>query len=556
MKLGFLEFTISAAATPANLLASVERGGDYGVMPSLVNESSAAELARALEDFLAEHPRAAVVEDGRVLFDMATAKYALSAEHGRCVLHLWSEERNVVRTVAGIEAKNRTLRLQVKRFGQVKPQLLLLVPDRDQRTPTTRAAARSRYLRTLERVLARSFPDFNVEGVRTAMDLEHSFGPAYARGMLVRGGLAWAAIGVGGEETQSTIDGVLTLGILWLAYCREHGGGKRLFEGLKVVVPRGTSETTRARMAWMNPALAKWEIYELDERRDELVQLDPADQGNLDVRLAHSFDREAALERARVSIERVFGLLPGRASGKIEVMPRSAAEVAFLLHGLEFARVRYGTTANSFARRDEITFGAGANETALTEETEEMFAELVGRLLESRHPGGDMRDPLYRLQPEGWLESVLRRELAEIEPGMVTGCVYSQVPAFAAGDRGMLDLLAVTRSGRLLVLELKADEDLHLPLQGLDYWLRVRRLQGDSVATGGRDSLRRHGYFPGIELAASPPLLHFVAPALRIHPANETVLRYLSPEVEWTLIALDEHWRERRRVVFRKRSGG
>jgi hypothetical protein len=42
---------------------------------------------------------------------------------------------------------------------------------------------------------------------------------------------------------------------------------------------------------------------------------------------------------------------------------------------------------------------------------------------------------------------------------------------------------------------------------------------------------------------------------LRIHPANETVLRYLSPEVEWTLIALDEHWRERRRVVFRKRCG-
>ena len=119
----------------------------------------------------------------------------------------------------------------------------------------------------------------------------------------------------------------------------------------------------------------------------------------------------------------------------------------------------------------------------------------------------------------------------------------------------MLDLLAVDRSGRLLVLELKADEDLHLPLQGLDYWLRVRRLQGDSTQTGGRDSLHRHGYFAGIPLADLPPRLHLVAPSLRIHPANETVLRYLSPEVEWTLIALDEHWRERRSVVFRKHSG-
>jgi hypothetical protein len=411
---------------------------------------------------------------------------------------------------------------------------------------------RSKYLRTLERVIARSFPGFSLEGVSTAVDLEHSFGPAYARGTITRGRTAWAVIGVSGEETQSTIDGVLTLGILWLAHCRERGEGKRLFTGLKVIVPQGASETTRARMAWMNSALAKWELYELDQHSDELTRLDPADQGNLDLHLPYLFDREAAVERARASMERVFALLPKEASGRIEVTPRSAVEVAFVLHGMELARVRYGRTANSYARRDEITFGAGANETVLTAETEELFSELVGRLLESRHSCGDMSNPLYRLSAEGWLESVLRQELTEIEPSIVRECVYSQVPAFAPGDRGMLDLLTVTRSGRLLVLELRADEDLHLPLQGLDYWLRVRRLQGEYAPTGGRDSLQRHGYFPGMKLADAPPLLHFVAPALRIHPANETVLRYLSPRVEWTLIALDEHWRAKRRVVFRR----
>jgi hypothetical protein len=523
-------------------------------MPPLLNQSSATELALVLEAFLAEHPLAAVIEDGRVLFDMGAARYALSAEHGRCVLHLWSDERNLVRTVAGVEAKNNSLRLQVKRFGHAKPQLLQLVPDRDRRTPATRTAARTTYLRMLERVLTRSFADFTVESVRAAMDLEHSFGPAYARGMLVRGGIAWAVIGIGSGESPSTIDGVLTLGILWLDYCRKRGAGRRLIEGLKVIVPQGMSEVTRARMAWMNPALAKWELYELDERSDQLTRLDAPDQGNLEVRLVHAFNRESALQRSRSSIERVFGLLPEQASGNVEVWPRSAAEVAFLLHGLEFARVRYSQAATSFGRQDEITFGAGAHETALTPESEDLLVELVGRLLESRHPGGDMRDPLYRLQPERWLESVLRQELNDIEPGIVREFVYSQVPAFAAGDRGMLDLLTVNRNGRLLVLELKADEDLHLPLQGLDYWIRVRKLQGDSVQTGGRNSLHRHGYFPGTELADLPPLLHFVAPSLRIHPANETVLRYLSPQVEWTLIALDEHWRERRSVVFRKRS--
>jgi len=37
----------------------------------------------------------------------------------------------------------------------------------------------------------------------------------------------------------------------------------------------------------------------------------------------------------------------------------------------------------------------------------------------------------------------------------------------------MIDVLTVTREGRLAVLELKAAEDIHLPLQGIDYWARV-----------------------------------------------------------------------------------
>ncbi len=37
----------------------------------------------------------------------------------------------------------------------------------------------------------------------------------------------------------------------------------------------------------------------------------------------------------------------------------------------------------------------------------------------------------------------------------------------------MIDVLTTTRQGRLAVVELKAEEDIHLPLQGLDYWSRV-----------------------------------------------------------------------------------
>jgi hypothetical protein len=53
-------------------------------------------------------------------------------------------------------------------------------------------------------------------------------------------------------------------------------------------------------------------------------------------------------------------------------------------------------------------------------------------------------------------------------------------------------------------------------------------------------------------LSAEPPLLLLVAPALHIHPATDTLLRYLSPQIEWQLAAVDERWREGVRVVFRK----
>jgi hypothetical protein len=143
---------------------------------------------------------------------------------------------------------------------------------------------------------------------------------------------------------------------------------------------------------------------------------------------------------------------------------------------------------------------------------------------------------------------VLRRDIGEIEPMLRADIVYSQVPAFAAGDRGMLDLLTVTRTGRVAVLELKADDSLHLPLQALDYWSRVRQLQREHA-------FQKHGYFPEMRLSDEAPLLYLVAPALRIHPSTDAILRHLSPEVQWELIGLNEDWRKCRKVILRKRHG-
>ena len=110
-------------------------------------------------------------------------------------------------------------------------------------------------------------------------------------------------------------------------------------------------------------------------------------------------------------------------------------------------------------------------------------------------------------------------------------------------------MLTTTHAGRLAVIELKADEDIHLPLQGLDYWSRVQWHHA-------RDEFPRFGYFPDGKLSSEPPLLFLVAPALHVHPATDTLLRYLSPEIEWEFVGIDERWREGVGVVFRKRPEG
>ncbi len=520
-------------------------------------EQSVEAISVALEGFLAEHPRAVVLEDGKAIFDMREAKYRLATEHGRCTLHLWGEDRNLVRRVSATASRNGTLRLSTHRFGQTKPQTLELVADRDRRTPSTRETTRVKYLRVLERVLGRAFSEWKADGFRTAMDLEKSFGPAYARGSLVQGQKAWAVIAVNEEETQATVDGILTLGILWLHHCRESGDGRRVYQGLKVVVPRGAAALTVSRLAWLHPQAAQWELWELDQATEELKQREAADHGNLTTRLIHAPNEAAARERFAESAARVMALVPEAMREVVEQRVRSGTELAFLLHGMEFARVRMGYAGSSFNSLQEITFGAGARETPLSAENEMQLRELVARLFERRSAGGDKRDPLYRMQSERWLESVLRRDVSSIDAHLDVRHVYTQVPAFAAADRGMLDLLGVSDDGRLAVIELKADEDLHLALQGLDYWVRVRwhHLQNPDQMSG-LGEFQRNGYFGGVRLAESAPRLYLVAPALRVHPATEVVLRYLSPRVEWVLVALDERWRAKVKVVWRKRSGG
>jgi hypothetical protein len=512
-------------------------------------------LTRTVQSFLSEATGAVVLENGAIAFDLGRSKYSISGEHNKCVLHLWSAERNTVRRVLNAEVKNGSLRLAVQKMGQSKPTKLEICRERDRRTPSARKIARAAYEHFLRRTLEKHFRGFNIARMTTGADLEKSFGPVYTRGVIRQGQTAYAVLGVNEKETQASIDAALTFGILWLDVCRQSQAGKVLVEGLKLFVPKGSSGLTRERMGALSCAVAKWSLFELDQRDDSLVEIDCHDRGNIATRLVHVTDESAARERFAASIAKMVGIMPN-----CEVAILSAAEVSFRWRGLEFARARLGANVSCFSQptremgqppifqsREEIVFGVGAEERVLDERNEAEFARLAGALRETRHPYGPRQHALWRMHPERWLESLVVGDVSVVDERLESQWRYSQMPAFSAADRAMIDVLTRTREGRLAVVELKADEDIHLPMQGIDYWSRV-------AWHHARGEFQRFGYFGGQGLSGEEPLLFLVAPALHVHPATDVLLRYIAPEIEWEFVGIDEHWREGVKVVFRKRA--
>jgi hypothetical protein len=501
-------------------------------------------LARTLQEFLSAARSGVVMEDGQALFDLESAQYSVSTQKDRCLLHLWSQERNLVRNVVDAESKNGVLTLTVRRFAQARPVKMEICRDRDRRTPTAQKATRSRYARLMERVLRREAPGWAVDKARlsTSMDLERSFSPVYARGLLRKGRSAFAVMGVNQQETQTAVDASLTFGLLWLQACREREAGRSVVEGLRLYVPPKSAATLRIRMAHLDHSAARFQLYEFDERDESVEQIDHSDHGNIQTRLVRCPDAAQVRARFAATVSKVLALAP-----QAEVAVISPTELSFRFHGLEFVRTRLANAPGSFQVEEEVIFGPPGYETRLSEETAPAFTEFIKTVIDARSIHGDRRDPLWRMYPERWLESLVFKNVAAIDSRLDQGHVYSQVPAFSASDRAMIDVLACTREGRLAVLELKADEDIHLPLQGLDYWARV-------LWHHNRGEFQQYGYFPGQQLSPRPPLLMLIAPSLRVHPATDAVLRYFSPAIEWSLVGLDERWRDGVKVIYRKNS--
>jgi len=109
----------------------------------------------------------------------------------------------------------------------------------------------------------------------------------------------------------------------------------------------------------------------------------------------------------------------------------------------------------------------------------------------------------------------------------------------------MIDLLALRRDGRLVIIEIKASPDRETPFQAADYWRKIEHLRR-------RGELRRSRVFGELEMIDKPALVYAVAPALSFHRDFEHFARMLSPEIELWRFELHENWREDIKVIARR----
>src|SRR5579862_9531684 len=489
----------------------------------------AAELRRAL-DGLCAIGAPEVRENGEWLAGLEDAQYEVSAQGEAALLHLWSARQSLVRRVLRVaeESQDRVV-LEVSRFGYSRNAQLEFIANGAQRE--TRRVEREQFSSRLRRILTDHFPDETIESLVTSADLHHSISGSYTRGLVRRGSKAFAVLGASPNEDDATIDGILTFGLIWLQHARDRARRHSVL-GLRLFLPQGSSSITGHRMAAL-AASQEVELYEYEPLYGRVRRIARSNAGNLETWIVPRREIEQAIAAAMPIAERIRRLSPD--SIQVGVIP-ATKEVTFRFRGVEFARWRLGNIWYGLADRQEV----------LTPGKWPSLEALVRQLETQRHPlASDTKHRLYRAQPERWLETMVAADPARIDARLDPRHIYAQVPAFSSGDRGIIDLLGVTRDGRLAILELKASEDIQLVMQAVDYWLRVR-FHHD------QDDFRRYGYFPEVQLNAKPPLLFLVAPGFRFHPSMDIVLRYLSPEIEIARIALAENWRRGLKVVFRQ----
>ena len=501
-----------------------------------------------IERFLLESGEPVLTEDGEGLFALTGGGWALEERNGRLTIQVWNEARTLARRVIGVESQSRgRLVLRVERFGRRAGILTLIDVARPSTTQHHRRTARLEVRETFRRFLRRWYPEFHIVELTTGAVLTESLSPNFPRAFLRSGAEGWAAIAAPADPLLT--DQALSFGLIWLDYLRRRESTREKarekacsVRGLILYLPAGHERTTCLRLRFLDGEAACWRVWAYTADGVDFP-IDLADYGNLDTEVepcrgitaAPALASEELAQNGPRPRRRSLGVpdFSGGAAGGVCVSGEPAQNGA--------SAGGSGVPLRAQARRRALcAFEKPAPDGPPPRRRSPRVPDPGGGAARG-HCASD------RAHAELWLESQVRTSLRKIDPALLPEPVYGQVPAFAATAHGLIDLLAADAGGHVSVIELKASEDIQLPLQALDYWMRVRwhLERGDFAAAG---------YFPGVELRREPPRLLLVAPALMFHPASEVILRYFSPEVAVERIGVGIEWQKSLRVLFRASS--
>jgi hypothetical protein len=492
-------------------------------------------LQDEIETFIRSLAHPLVVEDDVELFDLTSASWRVDFQFDKLLFEAWNSSRTFTRRVEEA-AYRESDRLGVfVRRPHARETSILEFREFQSKKRRSKPEGRSTYRREFVAMLQQEFPGWRLENVSNRSDREHSLSTWYTRGLMRQGRTGYAFLGLSKDEAPAAADSVLAFGLIWLKWLRERASAKATVPGLRIYLPSEAVELNAQRASAINRRALKLDLFEWNGGKERPNRTDEK-ASIVEARLVPHRLNEALIARHRGLLRELLGetvdrlMLTTDSSGKF---------VSVRVAGLEIVRIEGDLSP-------KIYFGLEGSIRRLNESNAEDFRSFVAHVLDRRNAeSGDTADLFYRLQSERWLESMLVSDISRIDPNLSPDFVYPQVPAFTRTDRGVIDILAITRDGRLAVIELKLEEQIDLPFQALDYWLRVERLRQ-------MKRFQDYGYFTGVTIQDAPPLLYLVVPAFRFHSTTTSLLRYLDPRISVVQVGINDQWRRGIKVLFRR----
>jgi len=463
----------------------------------------------------------------------------IAIAHGRLILTSWTEKGSRSWKIFAWEWTGEKLMLEASRkMGAERPLIELVPRAAASAIALTVKAARQVRCDGLAHLACSIQPGAKVERSSLSPGARRGQPGRYARIVLRQKHQRTAVTGSVASSKPSDADAFLSSALLWFKRASERARSPYI-QQLWLVAQGDLVKPTVQRIALLRQSLQETiTVFEVDKQMTELEKVDVPSREELWKRRLARFPPIPETDSSEVT-KRLIALAPDA----IDVVQARHGET-LRYFGLPFARVR------RVMGSERVWFGVeGSRRRMLDGKTESECTNLLADLMEHRSAtSSDHHNALYRSAGEAWLESLLRRDITRLDPGLLIAPLHAQFRIARGGTVSVrpVDLLALRHDGRLAVIELKVSEAREHVLQGADYWQRVE-------AHRRRGHIARAKLFGERKIKNEPPLIYLVAPTLRVHPAFNTLARSIAPDIEIYRFDINEDWRAGVRVMRRMR---